>query len=83
MVYGTVSQLKLLAIDGVAPTDVTIASGQYPLSNNTYLVVRKDAPADSPARKLAEFMLTEKGQLCVVQAGFGPLDTEFKPYGEE
>ncbi len=81
--YGTLHLLKLLAIDGVAPTDETIASGEYPLSNNTYLVVRKDAPADAPARKLAEFMLSEMGQLCVVQAGFGPLDTEFKPYAEE
>jgi len=83
MVYGTLHLLKLLAIDGVAPTDATIASGEYPLSNNTYLVVRKDAPADSSARRLAEFMLTETGQLCVVQAGFGPLDTNFKPYEHE
>jgi len=83
MVYGTLHLLKLLAIDGVAPTDATIASGEYPLSNNTYLVVRKDAPADAPARRLAEFMLTQTGQLCVVQAGFGPLDPNFKPYEHE
>lgn len=81
VIYGTLHLLKLLAIDGVAPTDETIASGEYPLSNNTYLVVRKDAPADAPARKLAEFMLTETGQLCVAQAGFGPLDPNFKPFG--
>lgn len=65
--------LKLLAIDGVYPTDETIADGTYPLSNNTYLVIRKDSPKDSPERKMAEFMLTELGQQCVENAGFGPL----------
>ena len=66
--------IKLIAIDGVAPTDATIASGEYPLSNNTYLAMRKDIPGDHPARKLAEFMLTLPGQRCVAEAGFGPLD---------
>lgn len=80
MIYGTLSQLKLLAIDGVAPTDDTIASGEYPLSNNTYLVIRKDAPADAPARRLAEFMLTEEGQKCVLEAGFGSLIPGLKLY---
>lgn len=80
MVYGTLHLLKLLAIDGVAPTDATIASGEYPLSNNTYLVVRKDEPADAPARKLAQFMLTDDGQKCVLQAGFGSLNPDLKPF---
>lgn len=71
--YPVEESLKLLAIDGVHPTDETIADGTYPLSNNTYIVVRKDTPADSPARKMAEFMLTEAGQQCVEQAGFGKL----------
>lgn len=73
MFYGTLSELKLLEIDGVAPTDETIASGEYPLSNNTYVVLRKDTPQDHPARKMAEFMLTEQGQMCVLEAGFGSL----------
>ncbi len=74
-VLGTKPHLKLLSIDGVYPTDDTIADGTYPLSNNTYIAIRKDAPKDSPARKMAEFMLTEAGQLCVEQAGFGKLKT--------
>lgn len=72
-VLGTKPHLKLLAIDGVHPTDETIADGSYPLSNNTYIAIRKDTPEDSPARKMAEFMLTETGQMCVEQAGFGRL----------
>ena len=71
--YNTSRQLKLLAIDGVHPTDETIADGSYPLANNTYIVLRKDTPAGAPARKMAEFMLTEAGQECVTMAGYGRL----------
>ncbi len=71
MFYDTNRNLKLLAIDGVFPTDETIADGTYPLANNTYVVLRKDTPADAPARKMAEFMLTEAGQQCVEMAGYG------------
>ena len=71
--YNTKTELKLLSIDGIEPNDETIANGTYPLSNNTYVVLRKDTPENSPARKLAEFMLTPEGQECVSMAGFGPL----------
>ena len=71
--YDTKTNLKLLAIDGVQPTDETIADGSYPLANNTYIVLRKDTPKDAPARKMAEFMLTEAGQQCVELAGYGRL----------
>lgn len=75
MVLGTADQLKLLEIDGVMPTDETIADGSYPLSNNTYVVLRKDTPEDAPARRLAAFMLTEAGQRCVENAGYGALQS--------
>lgn len=71
--YDTNEYLKLLKIDGVEPNDDTIASGEYPLSNNTYIVIRKDEPENSPARKMAEFMLTKEGQACVEYAGFGAI----------
>ncbi len=71
--YNTKSTLKLLEIDGIAPNDETIADGSYPLSNNTYIAILKDTPKDAPARKMAEFMLTQSGQDCVEQAGFGRL----------
>ncbi len=71
--YPIEENLKLLKIDGIMPTDETIADGSYPLSNNTYVVLRKDTPKDSPARKMAEFMLTEAGQYCVENAGYGRL----------
>ncbi len=69
----TDNQLKLLAIDGVAPTDETIADGSYPLAGYNYLVLRADTPEDSPVRALVRFLLSEEGQQIVDNAGFGPL----------
>lgn len=65
--------LKLLSIEGVYPTDETIADGSYPLAGYNYAVVRADEPEDSPARRMVEFMLSRTGQQCVVSAGFGAL----------
>ena len=76
MFYDTSKNLKLLSVDGVEPNDKTIADGSYPLSNNTYIVLRKDTPEDAPARKMAKFMLTPLGQKCVKEAGFGPLKAD-------
>lgn len=72
--YNTKTELKLLEIDGVAPNDETIASGEYPLSSNAYIVLRKDEPEDSPARRMVQFMLSEEGQQCVIDAGYGRLN---------
>lgn len=65
--------LKLLAVDGVLPSDETIADGTYPLAGYNYAVVRADEPADSAARRMVDFLLSEQGQQCVENAGFGPL----------
>lgn len=78
--FNTKTELKLLEVDGVAPSDETIADGSYPLSNNAYIVIRKDEPEDSPVRKMAEFMLTEEGQQCVADAGYGRLTEPHEEY---
>lgn len=65
--------LKLLSVDGVYPTEQTIADGSYPLAGYNYAVIRADSPEDSMARKMVEFMTSPEGQQCVVNAGFGAL----------
>lgn len=42
-------ELKLLSVDGVMPSDSTIADGSYPLAGYNYVVLRSDEPEDSPA----------------------------------
>lgn len=68
--------LKLLAIDGVLPSEETIRDGSYPLADYNYVVVRKDASKDSLARQMVDFMLSPAGQRCVSNAGYGPIIPE-------
>lgn len=58
----TYPNLKLLSVDGIAPSNESIESKSYPLTNDFYLVLSKDAPADSPARMLRDWLLTEDGR---------------------
>ncbi len=53
---------KLLAVDGVSPTNETIASGEYPYVNDFYVVIRKDAAADSPERQLYNWIISDQGK---------------------
>ena len=76
LVLPSEDSLKLLAIDGVLPSEQTIADGSYPLADYNYVVVRKDAEKDSPARQMVDFMLSPVGQDCVSNAGYGPIITE-------
>ena len=62
--------IKLLAVDGVAPTNEAIASGAYPYRQPFYAVIRADAPADSPARQLYDFLATPEGRKLVADAGY-------------
>jgi phosphate transport system substrate-binding protein len=62
--------IKLLQIDGVAPTNAAIASGQYPYRQPFYAVIRADAPGDSPARRLYDWLATDEGRALVDAAGY-------------
>lgn len=65
--------LKMIAVDGVQPSDETIADGSYPLLNEYYVVIRADEPADSPARQLRDWLLTAEGKAAMEKAGYIPL----------
>lgn len=53
---------KILAVDGIAPTNETIANGTYPYTNDFYVVIRKDAAEDSPERILYNWIISEQGK---------------------
>ena len=71
--YGN-NQFKLLGVDGVKPTRDTIMKGNYPLDDCYYAVMLKSTPADSPARKLVDWMLSRDGQELASLAGYIPLN---------
>ena len=64
--------VKLLAIDGVAPSNETIASGEYPYTQYNYAVIRKDEKEDSPARQLFDFLTTPEGKALMAAQGYVP-----------
>jgi len=64
--------LRFLAVDGVAPSDETIADQSYPLLNPFYVVIRADEPEDSPARVLRDWLLTDAGKQVIADAGYIP-----------
>lgn len=65
--------LKLISVDGVMPTDESIASGEYPFLNQYYLVIREDTPKDSEIMKLYNFILSDKGTEAIRKAGYIPI----------
>ena len=70
--------LRLLAVDGVEPSNDTIASEKYPLCNEFYAVLHADAAADSPERRLYDWLDTDAGQDCIQKSGYvavGPQTT--------
>jgi len=62
--------LKFIGVDGTAPANETIAAGEYPYTNDFYAVLRKDEPADSPARRLAEWLSGSEGQKLIDSCGY-------------
>ena len=65
--------IKLLAIDGVAPTNGTIATGEYPYTQFNYAVIRADEPEGSPARQLFGFLATPEGKALMSAQGYVPV----------
>ena len=68
--------LRFLAVDGVLPSDESIADGSYPLLNEYYLAVRSEdlATEQGAVSKLYNWILSEEGKQSIRQAGYIPLD---------
>lgn len=62
--------LRLLAVDGVTPSNDTIADQTYPLCNEFYAAVRQDSAADSPERKVYDWLDTDAGRACIEKSGY-------------
>jgi phosphate transport system substrate-binding protein len=67
------NQIKLLSIDGVAPTVENIRNGTYPLVATAYMVTAR--PRLNNVRKIVDFMLSPEGQRLVEETGYVSLGT--------
>ncbi len=66
-------RVKMIAVDGVHPTSENIAGRSYPLTTEVYAVIRGDAPHDSAARLLLDWLQTAEGQAAVAESGYVPI----------
>ena len=65
--------VKILTINGIAPTPETIADGSYPIAGNIYAIYRKGETNEN-VQKAIDFMLSPEGQKIVEQSGYIPLN---------
>ena len=61
---------KILDVNGVTPSNETIGSGEYPLTNDFYVVIRKDAEEHSPERILYNWICSDQGHELVVRENY-------------
>ncbi len=59
--------LKVLSVDGVAPTPENLRSGAYPYTVYYYAVY---AEGNETAARFADWLTSDEGQACVAQAGY-------------
>lgn len=65
--------LKIISIDGVMPSDETIASKAYPFINPYYAVIAADESEDSPARILYRWLQSPEGQNLIKMESYVPV----------
>ena len=71
-VYGEDS-LRVFSINGVSPSPETVADGSYAYHTQGYVVIRKDEPADSPARRLYDWFGCAISDELLHRCGVSPL----------
>ncbi len=71
--YEEQGAIKFIAVDGVKPTLDSMADQTYPLLGYNYAIFRSSEAADSPVRLLADWLLTDEGQLAVSEGGYIPI----------
>ncbi|MFH1496861.1 MAG: substrate-binding domain-containing protein [Verrucomicrobiota bacterium] len=72
-VMSPITELKLLAVDGVAPTAESIRDNSYPFTANLYVVTAGTQNPHVPG--LIDWLRGPQGQALVAATGYVPLDT--------
>ena len=62
--------LRLLAVDGVLPSNESIANQSYPLCNAFYAAVRQDSAEGTSERKVYDWLSTDAGRACMERSGY-------------
>lgn len=65
--------IKLIGVDGIAPSSANIANRSYPLTTEVYAVIREGMPPESTAVMLRNWLLSDDGQAVVEESGYVPI----------
>ena len=65
--------LLAFSLNGYAATPENVASRNYPLGTQGYVVIRSDEPENSPARRLYDFFGSPLSDLILTRNGITPL----------
>jgi phosphate transport system substrate-binding protein len=68
--------IKLIAVEGVQPTQESIRTRKYPFTSEVYAVVRSESPPDSLAVRLRDWLQTADGQALIAQSGYAPFSND-------
>ena len=66
--------LKFISVDGVMPSDESIADSSYPFLNEFFVSIRADEAEDAPARILRDWILSDQGTAAIKKAGYIPVN---------
>ena len=69
---GMAKDLKILKVDGIAPSVATIAGNEYPFRNNYYVVSKAGLPDSDPTAVLHQWLLSPSGQTLLEKLGYVP-----------
>lgn len=64
---------RMLAVDGVTPSEESLIDGSYPLCTAYYAIYPKSLPENHPARRLVTWLLSDEGQQVAKNAGYVPV----------
>ena len=64
---------KMISVDGVYPTNASIASGEYPIVTSLYCITVKGNQNEN-VQKVIDFMLSEEGQMIIEKTGYSPVE---------
>lgn len=67
--------IKMVSIDGVAPTVENIKNGKYPITTSLYAVTYKNNPNEN-VDKLIDWVLSSEGQEIIEKTGYVGLNKE-------
>jgi len=63
--------VRLIAVDGIMPSNETIKSGEYPHTDGFFCVL-PDNPTTN-ARKIADWLISDEGQAFIMEKGYVPV----------